>query len=73
MPYRTNNFESCGQIALWVLIIQALEDRLRKLESVPTEDADLSAIMQISRRCAALPTLDTRVEEEILGYGEEGT
>ena len=30
----------------------------------------LERIMAISRRCASLPTLDKRPEEEILGYGE---
>lgn len=53
-------------------IIDALEDKLRKLESSPSADAELARIMRISRRCAALPTIDTRPEDEILGYPAAG-
>jgi hypothetical protein len=53
-------------------IIDALEDKLRRLESRPPGDAELAKIMSISRRCAALPTIDTRAEDEILGYTAEG-
>ena len=31
-----------------------------------------AAIMNISRHCAALPVLDARPEEDILGYGADG-
>ncbi len=31
-----------------------------------------NAIIQISERCTALPDLDTRTADEILGYDERG-
>jgi len=52
-------------------IIDALEDKLQRLESRAPVDAMLARIMNISRRCAALPTIDTRSEDEILGYTTE--
>jgi antitoxin VapB len=54
-------------------IIQALEDKLQRLEKAPAANADVAAILEISKRCAALPTLDTRTDDEILGYGPDGT
>jgi len=31
------------------------------------------ALMEIGRRCAALPTQDTRSQDDILGYNDRGT
>ncbi len=53
-------------------IIDALQDKLQRLESRAPVDAELAKIMNISRRCAALPTVDTRPEDEILGYPVAG-
>ena len=53
-------------------IIDALEDKLLRLESIPPVDATLVRIMSISRRCAALPTINTGPEDEILGYPAAG-
>ncbi len=53
-------------------IIDALEDKLLRLETRPPRDAELVRIMSISRRCAALPTIDSRPEDEILGYTTAG-
>ena len=53
-------------------IIDALQDKLQRLESGGPVDAELARIMSISRRCAALPTTDTRSEDEILGYPAAG-
>jgi antitoxin VapB len=44
------------------------KERRRKLN----QEFLLEEIRAISRRCAALPTLDTRSEDEILGYDENG-
>ena len=54
-------------------IIQALEEEIKKLEKAPIEDSALIKIMNISHRCAALPILDARPEEQILGYAEDDT
>lgn len=51
------------------------------LGSQRLSDADLTvnqfntfqAIMEISKRCAALPIQDSRSEDEILGYNDTGT
>jgi antitoxin VapB len=53
-------------------VTNALREQLRRVEgrtSAPSLAADL---MEISRRCAAYPDLDTRSEDEILGYNEFG-
>jgi antitoxin VapB len=42
-------------------VVRALEERLAR-----------EAIMEVSRRCSALPDLDTRSPDEILGYDEVG-
>ena len=51
----------------------ALRERLRheqlKRGERPWDDAAIQAIID---RCAALPVLDTRGEDEILGYDEDG-
>ena len=36
-------------------------------------DETFQAIMEISKRCAALPTQDYRSEDEILGYNDIGS
>lgn len=53
-------------------IIHSLEDRLQKLRGRKMKDNFVEKIMEISRRCAALPTLDDRTPDEILGYDEKG-
>ena len=53
-------------------IVVALRERLARetgrTQAVPLSE-DLAAIR---RRCAALPVLDTRTGDEILGYGDNG-
>jgi antitoxin VapB len=55
------------------VVIHALEDRLERLEGCRTSPDLVEEIMQIAARCSALPVLDTRSPEEILGYSETGT
>jgi antitoxin VapB len=51
----------------------ALRERLRHEQLKRGEGPALeSALKEIARRCAALPVLDDRSEDEILGYGEDG-
>ncbi len=54
-------------------ITRALEDRLAKLEARRGEDDLARQLLDIGRRCAALPDLDTRPADEILGYNPDGT
>ena len=51
----------------------ALEERLEKVRGRRTVPNLVAEIMQISRRCSALPTLDSRPIEDILGYGDDGS
>ena len=53
-------------------ITVALEERLERLRGSGNPAALLDQILKISTRCASLPTRDTRNEEAILGYGDDG-
>ena len=61
-------------------ITEAVRDSLkRELERakviaavLPKDDDYVERILEIGRQCAALPVLDGRSAEEILGYGEDG-
>ncbi len=53
-------------------IIHALEDRLEKLQGRRNPDNLLQEINEISSRCAALPDIDHRSTDEILGYNKNG-
>ncbi len=53
-----------------ILLETLLEKQANPNEITPEER--LSAIMEISRRCAALPELDPRSANEIIGYDENG-
>jgi len=52
--------------------IQELEEKLKqqanRLMASTNNHAKELAIMQISKRCASLPELDHRSDDEILGY-----
>ena len=58
--------------SLTAAITRALEERLQRLRGRRTADDAVWEIMQISRRCSALPDQDRRSPEEILGYDEHG-
>ena len=53
-------------------VIVALEDALRRTRGRRVAPSMQDAILEISERCAALPDLDTRSEDEILGYDAKG-
>ena len=53
----------------------SLRDRLRSVvpeEPTKSEEEYIAAIEEIVQRLNALPVLDTRTEDEILGYNEHG-
>ena len=51
----------------------SLRERLRHERLKRGEGPELArALEEIAERCAALPVLDTRSEDEILGYDENG-
>ena len=53
-------------------IIHALEERLERLKGRRMTEDLAEEIMKISERCSALPQLDDRTPEEILGYDSKG-
>ena len=56
---------------LTTAIRRAVEERLQRLRRGRRRDL-AEELLEIGRRCAALPDLDTRTAEEILGYDEHG-
>lgn len=52
-------------------VIHSLEERLERLERRRSGPELAKTLMAIARRCSALPDLDTRTPEEILGYDEK--
>lgn len=53
-------------------VIQALRDRLEKVRRANRPGRLADEIMAIGRECAALPVLDPRPPDEILGYDDDG-
>ncbi len=53
-------------------IVVALRERLARLRLKPRRRLLSEELREIGERCAALPTLDDRSEDEILGYDENG-
>ncbi|WP_371349316.1 type II toxin-antitoxin system VapB family antitoxin [Ancylobacter sp. IITR112] len=51
---------------------RALEERLRRVGSNARKAALLEDLAAIQRRWNALPVLDTRSPDEIIGYDENG-
>ncbi len=54
-------------------VMVAMRERLAREERKrQNADALLAEIRAISHHCASLPVLDTRTDDEILGYDENG-
>ncbi len=53
-------------------VIVALRERLARLKGKRRRRLLRDELRDIARRCAALPTLDDRPADEILGYDEQG-
>ncbi len=51
---------------------RAAEERLRQVRRGRRPGRLAEEIMEIGRRCAALPDQDTRQPDDILGYDEHG-
>jgi antitoxin VapB len=51
---------------------RAIEERLRRVGSQSRRAALLEDMAEIRRRWSAMPVLDERTPEEILGYDERG-
>jgi len=57
---------------LTAAIIVALKERLARLKGRSRRRALADELRDIARRCAALPTLDDRSADDILGYDRRG-
>ncbi len=53
-------------------IRRAAEERLQRVRANRSVRSLAAEILEIGRRCASLPDLDTRTADEILGYDEHG-
>ncbi|HVY94872.1 MAG TPA: type II toxin-antitoxin system VapB family antitoxin [Bryobacteraceae bacterium] len=53
-------------------VIYALSEQLRREEGRHSTQPLAEELLEIGRRCAALPDLDKRTPDEILGYNEFG-
>lgn len=53
-------------------VTTALEQRLKRLERQKTNRIDMAKVRKILDEIHALPILDNRTAEEILGYDENG-
>jgi len=53
-------------------VVVALRERLARTTGRGRATAVREELAEIRRRCAALPVLDPRTPEEILGYDERG-
>ncbi|HYA15818.1 MAG TPA: type II toxin-antitoxin system VapB family antitoxin [Bryobacteraceae bacterium] len=54
------------------VVIEALREKLTREEGRARVPSLACEILEIGRHCASLPDLDTRPEDEILGYNERG-
>jgi antitoxin VapB len=53
-------------------ILRSLEERLMRVTGRRLARDLVQEMLSIGGRCAALPDLDTRGADEILGYGDDG-
>ena len=51
---------------------RAAEERLQRVRRQQSGRSLAAEILEIGKRCAALPDLDARTADEILGYDEHG-
>ncbi len=57
---------------LTAAIEQALRERLERLQRRRSAPVQIERLLEIANRVAALPVLDNRSDDEILGYDENG-
>ena len=57
---------------LTAAVVVALRERLERLENRTSGRSLADELDAIARRCAALPVVDARSADEIIGYDEHG-
>jgi antitoxin VapB len=63
--------EAAGE-SITTAIRHSLEERLARLTRRGSRSLDAERVREILRRVDALPVLDSRSPDEILGYNEDG-
>jgi antitoxin VapB len=53
-------------------VLRALQAELKRTQPPRTAENEVARMEEVARRVAALPILDDRSEDEILGYGPAG-
>jgi antitoxin VapB len=59
-------------LSLTDAVLKALREQLRRETGNPSVSGLASDLRAISERCSALPDLDVRTPEEIMGFDEHG-
>lgn len=59
-------------VTITQIVTEALKEKRRKVVVRSAKNAFVREIMEISERCSRLKVLDSRSEDEILGYDETG-
>ncbi len=59
-------------VTITQIVTEALKEKRRKVPVRFAQSAFVREIMEISERCSRLRVLDSRSEDEILGYDETG-
>ena len=58
--------------SLTAAVAVALRERLERIRGVTRRERLADELNDIGLRCARLPVLDRRTDDEILGYGPDG-
>ena len=58
--------------SITLAIVKALDERLQRVRGRHRPMGLADQLDDIAKRCAALPVIDGRSEDEILGYDEKG-
>ena len=53
-------------------VIHSLEERLARLQTSGEKAELVRKLKELAHHCSSLPTLDTRTDDEILGWDEHG-
>jgi len=59
-------------VTITAAVLDAVQAALRRQERGRRGDNEVRRMAEFARRISAMPVLDSRPEDEILGYGPEG-
>ncbi len=59
-------------VSLTEAVVAALKEELRRENTLKKSPALAEKLLEIGRRCAGAAVYDTRSDDEILGYDEDG-